>query len=107
MTVSATRVIPSSPLGSALFSPLQFEKGVGPQKAEILAGLNLKTVGDLLLYFPRDHQDRRIIPIKDISTNQKKAIKGEILSIHFDRVGKMLGQARALVRVDGKTITAL
>ena len=34
--------------------PVQYVKGVGPARAEIFAHLGVKTVGDLLEYFPRD-----------------------------------------------------
>lgn len=34
--------------------PVQYLKGVGPARAEILAKLGVATVGDLLEYFPRD-----------------------------------------------------
>ena len=34
--------------------PVQYVKGVGPTRAEIFARLGVKTLGDLLEYFPRD-----------------------------------------------------
>ena len=37
-----------------LSTPVQFLKGVGPARAEIFAQLGVRTVGDLLEYFPRD-----------------------------------------------------
>ena len=48
-----------------LSQPVQFLKGVGPKRAEILAGLGVVTVEDLLHYYPRDWQDR--IETKDLS----------------------------------------
>ncbi len=45
-----------SPL-EMLSTPVQYLKGVGPQRAELLHRLGLKTVKDLLFYFPRDYQD--------------------------------------------------
>ena len=42
-------------------SDLQFLKGVGPQRAERLAKLGLKTVSDLLWYVPRGYLDRKRI----------------------------------------------
>ncbi|MGZ4780123.1 MAG: hypothetical protein ACXV5L_13065, partial [Thermoanaerobaculia bacterium] len=41
-----------------LSTPLQFLKGVGPRKAEALAGIGISTVGDLLFYVPRRYLDR-------------------------------------------------
>ncbi|HEX2519234.1 MAG TPA: ATP-dependent DNA helicase RecG, partial [Castellaniella sp.] len=40
-----------------LAMPLQFVKGVGPQRAELLAKLGLEAVRDVLFFFPRDYQD--------------------------------------------------
>jgi len=45
-----------SPL-EMLNTPVQYLKGVGPQRAELLNRLGLQTVKDLLFYFPRDYQD--------------------------------------------------
>ena len=38
--------------------PLQYFKGVGPKRAEALAGIGIKEPGDLLWYFPRVYIDR-------------------------------------------------
>ena len=39
-------------------TPVSAISGVGPQLAKVLAKVNVFTVGDLLLYFPRDYEDR-------------------------------------------------
>ena len=41
-----------------LDTPLQFLKGVGPQRAKLYEKLGLETVGDALLHLPRRHEDR-------------------------------------------------
>ena len=40
-----------------LATPVQYLKGVGPERAELLQRLELHTVADVLFYFPRDYQD--------------------------------------------------
>jgi len=40
-----------------LATPVQFLKGVGPQRTELLARLGLHTARDVLFFFPRDYQD--------------------------------------------------
>src|SRR5262249_36022081 len=40
-----------------LATPVQFLKGVGPQRAELLAKLDLYYAADLLFFFPRAYQD--------------------------------------------------
>lgn len=47
-----------APGKSLLSQPVQFLKGVGPRKAETLAGVGVSTVGDLLFYVPRRYLDR-------------------------------------------------
>ncbi|MBI5742955.1 MAG: ATP-dependent DNA helicase RecG [Elusimicrobia bacterium] len=39
---------------------IQFLKGVGPKKAELFAHLGVETLDDLLFYFPRKWEDRRL-----------------------------------------------
>ena len=40
-----------------LLTPVQFLKGVGPQRAKLLERLELRTAADLLFFFPRSYQD--------------------------------------------------
>ncbi len=40
-----------------LTTPVQFLKGCGSARAELLARLDVRTVRDLLFFFPRDYQD--------------------------------------------------
>ncbi len=42
---------------SDLATPVQFLKGCGSARAELLAKLDVRTVRDLLFFFPRDYQD--------------------------------------------------
>lgn len=61
------------PLGFA--TPVQYMKGCGPQRAELLAKLGIRTAQDLLFHFPRDHQD-----LTDLKTiDQLK--EGELSSV--------------------------
>ncbi len=40
-----------------LSSPIQYLKGVGPQRARVLQKIQIEKVEDLILYFPRDWED--------------------------------------------------
>jgi ATP-dependent DNA helicase RecG len=40
-----------------LTRPVQFAKGVGPKRAEILGKLGIRTAADLLFFFPRKYED--------------------------------------------------
>ena len=69
---------PASASASNIGDPIQYFKGVGPNRTEVLAKIGIRSVEDLLFYFPRDHQDRRIIPIKDKVPGKKAAFVAEI-----------------------------
>ncbi|UCD63569.1 MAG: ATP-dependent DNA helicase RecG [Candidatus Zixiibacteriota bacterium] len=62
-----------------LNSPLQYLKGVGPRRAEALAGLGMNEVRDLLFYFPRHYLDRsRVISIADLRQGESATIIGVV-----------------------------
>ncbi len=56
---------------------VQFVKGVGPNRVKLLNKLNIYTLGDLITYFPRNHEDRsrprKIAECKDGETVLIKA----------------------------------
>jgi len=62
-----------------LNSPLQFIKGVGPRKAEVLARHGFRTVQDLLFYYPRLYLDRtNVVPIAQLKIDESATIIGEV-----------------------------
>ena len=89
---------PVTPSISSIQDPIQYFKGVGPNRTEVLAKIGIRTVEDLLFYFPRDHQDRRLVPIKGATPGARAAFAGEVLTGDFGRAGKMLGTARAILK---------
>lgn len=63
---------------------IKYLQGVGPHRAEMLEReLGIKTVGDLLVYYPYKYVDRtHILRISDIDGNMPYVqIRGEILSV--------------------------
>src|SRR5271157_2102017 len=52
-----TATDPTPTPAQLLATPVQFLKGVGPARAELLDRLGLHTVRDVLFFFPRDYQD--------------------------------------------------
>ena len=64
-----------------LQSPLQYVKGVGPKKAEILSSYGYRTVGDILHYFPRHYLDRtNVSPIGTVRPNEPITVVGKVVS---------------------------
>ena len=66
-----------------LQTPIEFLKGVGPKRAEVLRKeLGISTLGDLLYYFPYKHIDRsRLYKIRELSTDMPFVqVLGQFLS---------------------------
>ena len=61
--------------GLRLDMPLQYLKGVGPQLGSLLGRRGLRTVNDLLRYYPRSYEDRRAA--RDIASLQA----GDLVSV--------------------------
>jgi ATP-dependent DNA helicase RecG len=55
---------------------------VGPQRAELLARLDVHTAGDLIFLFPRDYQDLSDFrEIADLDEEQVQTVRGEVVEI--------------------------
>ncbi len=62
-----------------LDTPIQYIKGVGPQKSRILSRLGIKTVCDMLYYLPFRYEDRsRFASVSDLSPGSTVAVKGTV-----------------------------
>ncbi len=58
---------PSTGSGPPAEAPLQYVKGIGPKRASALDAAGIRTIPDLLYYFPFDYLDRsRIVSIRDL-----------------------------------------
>ncbi|MGH7385382.1 MAG: ATP-dependent DNA helicase RecG, partial [Candidatus Rokuibacteriota bacterium] len=65
-----------------LATPLQFLKGVGPQRAKLLANLGLHTVEDALYYLPARHEDRsQLTPLRSLKPDDVTTVTGIIRAI--------------------------
>ncbi|HPD18693.1 MAG TPA: DEAD/DEAH box helicase, partial [Candidatus Goldiibacteriota bacterium] len=64
----------------ALNKDVQYVKGVGPNRLKLLAKLNIKTVFDLIYYFPYGWMDRSsITPINKVRIGEKEVVKGVVV----------------------------
>jgi ATP-dependent DNA helicase RecG len=67
---------------AGLATPLQYVKGVGPQRAKLLAKKGLETVEDALFFLPIRHEDRtRLTPLRAIQVGQVVTCAGTIAGI--------------------------
>lgn len=62
-------------------TPIKYAYSVGEARSKILKRMDIETIGDLIQYFPRDYEDRRIImPISSIVPDRKVSVKGRLLN---------------------------
>lgn len=62
-----------------LDTPVQYVKGVGPKRSEVLENEGAKSVLDLLYYFPRRHLDRTTVtPIRNLQKDAVATVVGKI-----------------------------
>jgi ATP-dependent DNA helicase RecG len=96
-------VTPSSATeADPLLLSVQFLKGVGPARLELLNRLGLHTVRDVLFHFPRSYDDLTDVrAINSITGGVLQTVRGEVVEIE----GRNLADGRCLVSVvlsDGK-----
>jgi ATP-dependent DNA helicase RecG len=73
-----------------LQSPVQYVKGVGPQRAAALAHAGVLTVEDLLLHVPLRYEDRRqLARVADLRPGMKVSVAGEIVVAGLRRTRRM------------------
>src|SRR5438105_10806927 len=75
---------------------VQYLKGVGPARAELLARLGIATVADLLFHFPRSFDDLSDVRgIGELSAGSVQTVHGEVVEIE----GKQLANGRSVVSI--------
>ncbi len=82
---------------------------IGPEYQKRLRKLRIKTLGDLLYYFPREYKDfSNVSKIKDIKINEEVVIQGKILEIEQERTwAKKMSLTRAIVQDDTGAVQAV
>lgn len=85
-------IAPDDPLQT----PVQFVRGVGPARADLLARLNLLTAGDLLLNLPRDVLDlTRVVPVFELKPDIVQTVSGIVV----DKDAKETFKGKTIVAV--------
>ncbi len=80
-----------------LDTDLTYLKGIGPKRAEALKKLGLRTVYDLLYYFPARYEDRRVVkPIAQVEPGTKDSVCATVL---FAPQTRKMANNRNLTRV--------
>lgn len=79
-----------------LRTKVQFVRGVGPKRAELLSRLGIQTVLDVLLALPRDVLDlTHVSPISTLQEGELQTVRGRVV----DRDGRELTGGRTLSAV--------
>jgi ATP-dependent DNA helicase RecG len=83
-----------------LETPVQFIKGIGPRRSELLASFDIRTVADLLGWAPFRYEDRtRFRPLSTLHDGEWALARAEVCSIGgFDSRKRRLSILELLVR---------
>ena len=88
-------------MDGALSKEIQYIKGVGPARAAALNRLDIRTVQDIIYYFPRAWVDRSDIkPINLVRLGEKETVKGVVTTKETKRVRANLRLTQVLIQDD-------
>ncbi|MDG2013712.1 MAG: ATP-dependent DNA helicase RecG, partial [Pirellulaceae bacterium] len=91
-----------------LFTPVQFLKGVGPHRAELLGKLGLHTVADILFFFPRDYQDySQLVEISDLQEDVAASVIGKVIDLESWRTRNGTTVFAALIENNEHTVRGI
>ncbi len=91
-----------------LATPVQFLKGVGPQRAEQLTRMKLHTARDILFGFPRDYQDmNEMVPIDQLEADKLVGVCGTVEEIDMRNTGPGRSMLGVLIRQDNHYLRGL
>jgi ATP-dependent DNA helicase RecG len=93
---------PGKSIAELLATPVQFLKGVGPRKAELLERLGLRYARDVLFFFPRDYEDLTVRrEINELVEDELQTVTGVVQDVDLRNTGP--GRCILGVLVQGKT----
>jgi len=79
--------------------PVQYAKGVGPKIAAKLAKLGIVTLADLLQYYPREWEDRRLSgPLRESKVDMPFAFRGTVQTATFTETGGGMAVVTAVLK---------
>jgi ATP-dependent DNA helicase RecG len=90
-----------------LSAPVQFARGVGPQRAQALERLGVASVGDLLYHVPLRYEDRsRCVPIAELRPGERASVAG-VIAVSGLRRGRRFSLFEARVEDDSGRLKVL
>jgi ATP-dependent DNA helicase RecG len=95
----------AAPVGLA--TPLQYLKGIGPQRATLLEKKGLVTVEDALFFVPLRHEDRtRLTPLRQLQPGDVRTCSGVIVGVSAPPRGRSRAPLTVMLRDDTGHATA-
>lgn len=83
-------------MNDLLGQKVQFLRGVGPARAELLQRLGIQTVSDLLFYLPRSYEDLSDVRVvRDLTAGTLQTVQGEVVEIE----GRNASDGRPIVSI--------
>jgi ATP-dependent DNA helicase RecG len=96
------------PSQQRLSTPIQYVKGIGPQRAALLERLNLRTASDLLFHFPRDYRDAsQLVSISQLREHQTASVVGVVAEIDLRNTGPGRCMLGVLIRQEKEHLRAI
>ncbi len=87
-TVDSTNAAGRPSSTSRPSTPVQYLRGVGPARAELLGKLGVRTLEDLTRHYPREHQDRsKVVPIAELRPETRATVEGRVAAVRKRRMG--------------------
>ena len=78
-------------MGMRLDDDVQYVKGVGPKRAEMLKALGIETIGDLLQHYPRGYSDRtHRAEVIELSVGMTATVKAEVRKLEVNRFRRVV-----------------
>ncbi len=94
--------------GAELDTPVQYLKGIGPKRAELLAKVGVETIGQLLFFVPRRYLDRsQMMAIRDLRPGDEATVLGRVVTAGARRLKSYKQVVSAMVRDESGMIEAL
>ena len=73
--------------GLHLDTPVQYLKGVGPRRSQLLSRLGISTIEDLLYHLPYDYFERSsLVPLAQARAGQQATLRGRLLDLQSRRI---------------------
>ncbi len=100
--------LPPKTPAELLATPVQFLKGVGPDRAKLLERIGLRTAADVLFNFPRDYQDLTDLrTIDKLEENLLQSVRGSVEEVDIRNTGMGRSIVGVLVREGPRYLRAI